>query len=184
MPSIVCGTETYGRVKTVDGTPIVTKFAMLQRVPIYPLQSFYFLGEGPTTRSGVPFLAGSASTTIHGVALANVDKASVTMAYARAVSCVLMFVGGFAFLLLAVRWLTGDETDSAARLAAAKTSWCLIIGAITYAVPLTSARDRSIRHSCGELFGVSVDPAMVEPANGFWQSHTSSLSNPTTAAPR
>jgi hypothetical protein len=44
MTTVVAGTDTYGRVKAVRGVPIVTRFATLQMLPLYPLQSFYFLG--------------------------------------------------------------------------------------------------------------------------------------------
>lgn len=36
MVHVVAGTDTYGRVKCVLGTPIVTKFAMFQLLPLYP----------------------------------------------------------------------------------------------------------------------------------------------------
>jgi hypothetical protein len=36
---ITSGSDTYGRVKTVGGVPVVSKFFMLQFLPLYPLQS-------------------------------------------------------------------------------------------------------------------------------------------------
>jgi hypothetical protein len=100
---VVSGTDTYGRVKTVSGTPIVTKFAMLQLLPIYPIQSFYSTGSGPTETTGIPFLASTKSVPIHGFPLASLDLISVLLAYVRAACGLFLivdFIAGMMFLVM------------------------------------------------------------------------------------
>jgi hypothetical protein len=159
---VVAGTDTYGRVKSVCGTPIVTKFAMLQILPIYPLQSFYFVGWGPTKTLGIPCLAGTESGTFHGIPLASVDAVSVVMAYVRGVCGFLAIVGvmpGMAFL---VGGPPGDKNGELAMyviLALGATG--VVAGLLTYAIPLVSHRERSIRRYCAEILVVAADPARV-----------------------
>ncbi len=164
MP-ITVGTDTYGRVKTVAGTPIVTKFAMLQMVPIYPVQSFYFAGVGPTRWSGIPFIAGSQSSAIHGIPLAAVDRMSVVVAYARGL-CAILFLLGFVPLLIGgIMSISGPPPDRFARIAMVVCAIIFFIGAIggllTYTLARTPAREHAIRHYCAELLGISADPARV-----------------------
>src|SRR4051794_39809742 len=78
---VTFGSDTYGRVKTVDSTPIVTKFGMVSAFPVFPLESFYFIRSGESTSEGIPFLAQVHSTGIKAIPLARVDKLSVLMAY-------------------------------------------------------------------------------------------------------
>ena len=110
MVHISAGTDTYGRVKAVAGTPIVTKFAMLQLLPLYPLQSFYFTGTGPIETTGVPFLASTTSVAIKGIPLATLDVTSVVMAYARGVFGGLAIVG-FMVIVPGIMSLTGENLD-------------------------------------------------------------------------
>lgn len=46
MVPVVVGTDSYGRVKCVGKTPIVTRFEMLQMFPLRPIESMYFCGMG------------------------------------------------------------------------------------------------------------------------------------------
>ena len=164
MIHIKAGTDTYGRVKAVAGTAIVTKFAMLQFLPVFPLRSYYFIGKGPTTKSGVPFIASTQETSIVGLPLASIDVASVLMAYLRAVSATLALVG-FLALVPGIMYLTGEHLDNLAMMLTkgllASFGTSIVGGLLTYVIPLTSRRDREIRGLCAEILGVSADPARV-----------------------
>lgn len=161
---IVAGTDTYGRVKTVGGTPIVTKFAMFQFLPVYPVQSFYYAGPGRTETSGIPFVASSQTVAIRGVPLARVDRLSAAMAYTRAIFGT-MAVFGFMAIVPLVMQLTGEHLDDFATSAMRVLVGCFLAGTagglLTYAIPLTPGRERRIRRCCGELLGMAVDPARV-----------------------
>jgi hypothetical protein len=163
--AISAGTDTYGRVKAVCGTPIVTKFAMLQFLPVFPLQSFYFLGAGATETTGIPLLASSQSAVIYGIPLASVDTTSVFMAYARGVFGALA-VCGFIVIVPGIMYLTGENLDDFAILATRGLLIALIVGIVggllTYAIPVTPRREREIRQYCAEVLGVSADPARVQ----------------------
>jgi hypothetical protein len=159
------GTDTYGRVKTVSGTPIVTKFRMLQGLPLYPLQSFYFVGTGPAETTRMPFLVSETYVAIKGIPLATVDRTSVVMAYARGVLGVLAILG-FMVIIPGIMHLMGERLDDLAMIATGALLICFFTGTvgglITYALPLTPRREREIRQYCAELLGVSADPARVE----------------------
>jgi hypothetical protein len=165
MIHVSAGTDTYGRVKTVAGTPIVTKFAMLQFLPLYPLQSYYFIGTGPTETTGVPFLASMKTVAVSGIPLATVDTTSVAIAYARGVFGALAIVG-FMVIIPGIMYLSGERLDNFAMMATRALLISLIVGAVggllTYALLLTPRREREIRQHCGELLGVAVDPARVD----------------------
>ena len=164
--SVAAGTDTYGRVKTVGGTPIVTKFAMLQGLPIYPLQSFYFMGTESTEMSGVPFIASSQTVVISGIPLARVDRLSVAMAYVRGILAALVVVGCMSIVPV-IMYFTGEHLDEFAKKALRSLIICFIVGVsggvLTYAVPLNPRRERRIRRYCGEVLGISADPARVFP---------------------
>lgn len=161
----IAGTDTYGRVKSVCGTPIVTKFAMLQMLPIYPLQSFYLSRSGATEIVGIPFVASARSTSIIGIPLASVDITSVLLAYVRGLAGALVLLGFIALLIPGFIYLTGDHIPG---LPANLLRWVFALflagvlgGLLTYAVPLTTRREKDIRRYCGEVLGIAVDPARV-----------------------
>lgn len=166
MVTVSAGTDTYGRVKSVCGTPIVTKFAMLQALPLYPLQSFYFVGTGRSEIVGVPFIASSQSEAIHGISLSHVDTTSVVMAYARGIFGALAIIGSIAMVPIIIHF-TGERLDQIAWIATYGLLTSLVVGAVggllTYAIPLTSRREREIRTFCTVLLGISADPARVPP---------------------
>lgn len=162
--SITFGSDTYGRVKGVDGTPIVTKFWMLQLLPVWPLESYYFLSAGQSESSGVPFVAGEVTAQFNGIPLARLERASVVIAYLRAVFGTL-FVFGFLVIVPGFSILSGERLDDLAMTFVRILIACAVTGAVggllTYLVPLTSRREKEIRRHCGRLLGVSVDPAVV-----------------------
>ncbi|WP_406696230.1 hypothetical protein V5E97_35105 [Singulisphaera sp. Ch08] len=164
--TVYTGSDTYGRVKSVSGTPIVTKFFMLQCLPIYPLQSFYFEKQGPSESKGIPFLASIQTSAIIGIPLASLDKTSVAMAYVRSLFATLGLVGSLAFMPLMMH-LTGEHIDEFGIIATRGLLYSLVIGivggALTYAIPLTPRREKDIRRYCAELLGIAADPACLPP---------------------
>lgn len=172
MISVHVGSDTYGRVKAVSGVPIVTKFAMFQALPVFPLQSFYRTAADVVVDSGIPFIGSSQSTELVGIPLAALDKTSVLLAYVRAFFATLI-VAGSVVLIPGTMHLMGEQLDDFAKNAAIALLGSLAIGicggALTYIVPLTSRRERDIRQFCAELLGVAADPARVpvEIAQGW-----------------
>ena len=111
MIHVSVGTDTYGRVKQVDGTPIVTKFGMVSAMPVFPIQSYYFMRFGEAASAGIPFLAAFHSTPIVGIPLARLDKLSVVMTYARGLFGGMAIIG-FIFTFMAfMMWVTGERLD-------------------------------------------------------------------------
>jgi hypothetical protein len=166
MYQVTVGSDTYGRVKKVGSTPIVTKFGMLSAFPVFPLESFYFVRFGDTVSEGIPFLAQIRSTAIQGIPLARVDKLSVVMAYARGVfgaMAILGFIGTFMILMM---WMTGDPFDEGKSIIATCAGVCLGLGTVagigTYLIPFQmTKRERNIRRLCGTVLGIAADPARV-----------------------
>ena len=164
MATVSFGNDTYGRVKAVAGTPIVTQFWMLQAFPIFPLRSFYYAGIGQTKLEGIPLLASTQSAAIQGIPLSRVNLLSVLMAYVRAIFAVLVLIGFMAIFPIIIT-LTGERLDEIALIA---MRWLIVAfglgvvgGLLTYIVPLTSRREIDIRRQCGELLGIAADPAYV-----------------------
>ncbi len=164
MTAVIAGTSTYGRVKSVKGTPIFTQFFMLQLLPLYPLQSYYFIGHGEKEMKGVPFLASQTTAAIHGIPLATVDRTSVAMAYVRGLFGGLAVAGCMAFIPIII-YFTGERLDAFAQVVTAGLIVAFLVGvtggALTYAVPLTSNRERDVRSYCAEWLGIAADPALV-----------------------
>lgn len=158
MVRIAYGTEVYGKVKKVGGTSIVTKFWMLQFLPIYPVQSFYIVGNDKTR---VPFRSEQADNEIQVMPLAYVDRTSATMAYLRAVFTVLLIFGFFAVFGL-YPWLTGSRLSSGGKIMTTVCCIMFLIGSIggllTYWFPGIDPRDKKIRLCCGEILGMCIDP--------------------------
>src|SRR5258708_3908249 len=93
MTGIHAGTDTYGKVKKVGPTTVVTRFAMLSAFPIWPLESYFYAGRGESRFQGVPFFAGVHTTEIRGLPLARIDWFSVLMAYLRGLLGTMVVVG-------------------------------------------------------------------------------------------
>ena len=162
MVHVTVGSDTYGRVKRVGTTPIVTRFGMISSLPIIPLESFYFIGFGETTSHGVPFVVHFRSTEVRGIPLARVDKLSVAMAYLRGLIGALAILGFIGTFMAFMMWITGEHFDDLAMLMARSVGLCfavgIVAGLLTYALPLTTRREREIRRWCGTIFGISLDP--------------------------
>jgi hypothetical protein len=162
---VTVGSDTYGRVKKVGTTPIVTRFGMISSLPVYPLESFYFVRFGERTSHGIPFFAEIRSTEVRGVPLARIDKLSVAMAYLRGLFGALVLFGFVGTFMASMMWITGEHLDELAMLMAKCVGLCfvggIIGGGLTYAVPLTTQREKEIRRLCVTIFGISLDPARV-----------------------
>ena len=162
--SVHFGTDTYGKVKTVGGTPIVTVFAMLNSLPLRPLQSYYFIGLGEGQEFHVPFVGGMSQASVVGVPLAKIDLASVTIAYARGMFGLLAVIGSIVIVPFVSNW-RGEPLDDVGGIIVLALLSSLAVGIVggvlTYCWPLTSRRERNIRLACGEFLGVCVDPALA-----------------------
>ncbi|MEM7315194.1 MAG: hypothetical protein AAF497_18790 [Planctomycetota bacterium] len=161
--NVTSGTDTYGRVKTVGGTPIVTKFAMFESIPLYPLRSYYFISHGETRTRSVPFLSTTEEVEVNGIPLAVVDRTSVTMAYLRGLFSIMILFGCISMVPIMMHF-SGTRLDQLAQLFTGILLGSLAIGIIggslTYLVP-TPKREEKIREYCGYAIGICVDPARV-----------------------
>jgi hypothetical protein len=168
MVQVIAGTDTYGAVRKVRATPIVTRFAMLQLLPVYPLESYYLVRLGPGTFRGIPFLVSHASQEVHGLRLARLDRLSVAMAYLRALATVLVLPGTIMFFVLFVMVLTGSyqSPDWFAQVLILIVSVMfgvgMLIGGTSYlATYRVDAREKKIREICGSVLGIAADPANI-----------------------
>ena len=162
---VVVGTDTYGRVKAVDKTAIVTMFSMVQLMPVGPIESYYVWGPATSETSGVPFLAFVRSVKLRGLPLARVDRTSVAFAYVRA-ALAASVVGGFIVTFTGLIFsLDGRPMDDFATAVMRLAESCLVTGVVggvlTYLVPTTGRRERAIRRYCGEMLGVAIDPGRL-----------------------
>jgi hypothetical protein len=163
---LVWGHSHVGRAKRVAGMPIATRFLTLFYVPIFPLKSFYFrraVAREQQASVGIWF-----SEEAIGVPLARLDWISVLAGYLRgALRALAVFFGTMAAILLVVHF--GDHRRAQADavvflMALVPLAVVAAGGLLTYAIPLTSRRERHIRERCAELLQVSADPARL-PAN-------------------
>lgn len=165
MITISAGTDTYGRVKSVHGTPIVTKFAMLQFIPLFPLESIYLTGAGSVSNAVIPFVASFQSVETQGIRLANTDRTSVLMAYVRSAFASIAVLGFIGVIFPGVTYMSGTRLDEFAMSVLKCMSIALIFGVVggatTYVIPLTTRRERRIRSSCYQVLGVAIDPAKL-----------------------
>lgn len=163
--SVSFGSDTYGRVKSVNGTAIVTKFFMLNGFPVYPLASFYFVGQSMVESSEIPFLGSIEKIEVNGLPLTRLDRTSVVIAYARGLFAAMTLLGCIALFFVLVNSLTGEQLDDIGTALMHALLSCgsigLACGLLSYVIPLTSQRERSIRKFCGEILGISADPARV-----------------------
>src|SRR5262249_15932283 len=118
-----------------------------------------------STRTGVPFAFTMEEVTISGIPLARVDRTSVVIAYLRALFAVL-FAMGWLSIAFGILYLTGDRpAGEFGRIGVRVLFVALAVGTVggllTYAIPLTSARERDIRRFCAERLGLAADPARV-----------------------
>jgi hypothetical protein len=167
MIDVVVGTDTYGRVKAVGKTAIVTKFSMLQMLPVGPLQSYYVWGPATTKTSGIPLLAQVQQVKMRGFPLARVNRTSVVFAYFRAVFAALVLAGFIVTFSGFVFSRDGKPMDDHALMINQFAEACLVTGVVggilTYLIPTTGRRERAIRTYCSEMLGACIDPAQVAP---------------------
>lgn len=164
MMTVITGTDTYGRVKCVEKTPIVTRFEMLQLFPIWPIQSMYYFGKDEEKLQGIPMIVCQIKQQIHGLPLAKIDKASVVLAYLRAAIATV----GICASIVCIMILLMEQSPAGApawfnQAVFIATGVTACIGGLTYLIPLTSQRERSIREYCGQVLGAAIDPAKIQP---------------------
>lgn len=160
------GTGIYGQVKQVGPTPIVTKFVMLQLLPVYPLQSIYATSPVETTLEGIPILASTTSANVDGYPLARVDLGSVIIAYCRALCAALLLPGAIGLVMrFAIKHPETLDLFTQMMMQALTITLFVAVtaGALTYLVPLTNRRDAKIRLLCGDVLDACIDPAKVDP---------------------
>jgi hypothetical protein len=164
MHHILVGTFAYGRVKKVGSTPIVTRFFMVSGIPVFPLESWYFIRIVATISDGVPFIAQNRSMEIEGIPLARLDKLSIAIAYARAVFTA-MAVGGAVALALLYIFGKGDITERETEIGTVFGTIAAIgtvAASCTYILPFQmTRRERNIRRLCGPVLKIAADPARV-----------------------
>jgi len=137
---------------------------MVSAFPLFPLESYYYAGEG--NPQGIPFVY--TSKAIYGLPLARLDTLSVLMAYTRGIFGALTVVGFFYFVMLYIEWIGGNGRgpDAVALAMRNVLLLCLLVGVsgglLTYLVPFQiTRRETQIRHVCGDVLGISADPANV-----------------------
>jgi hypothetical protein len=138
---------------------------MLSAVPLWPLESYYYLGPGQSSFEGVPFLFGTTTTEIRGIPLEKIDRLSVLMAYARAV-CAVMVVFGMFFIFTFIAAQNAPPPDDFALgiryVLGSMLCAGIVAGLLTYCLPFQmTVRERRIRRCCGAVLGIDADPALV-----------------------
>ena len=163
------GVETYGRVKVVGTTPVVTKFFNVMIFPLIPLQSVYLLGQ-ESKFEGVPMVAGVETVTIYGFPLARLSWISVIWAYMRAIGATLFVVGTCGFVFLGMTYLNDDRIPPENFVLGAQILGSILVigtglGLVTYLLePRASRREVEIRLACGAVMGIFADLAQVTAA--------------------
>jgi hypothetical protein len=147
--------DTYGRVKSLHGTAVITGFFALNSFPCVPKQSFYVF---PKDHTGAEEVA---------LELQRIDRTSAAMAYARGLFGALVVVGFIGAIFTIVMALCGPNRplDDLGLLFRNTLLICLVAGLlggiVSYWIPLVGRRERKIRAYCGQLCMICVDPAVL-----------------------
>ena len=149
--------DTFGRVKTVGGTSVVTRFWGVQMIPLLPTASYYVPATATEHADGVPCVA---------IPLARVDLTSTSMAYLRGLCGALFVLGFIAIVPLYSIWLNiGPGPDEYGIMMMKVLIVFFIAGIVggvsTYFIPTMSLRERQIREYCSLVIGPAIDPARV-----------------------
>jgi hypothetical protein len=170
MIHVSFGTDTYGAVRSVARTPVVTKFWMLQAFPVFPLESYYLLRLGKKTRSGVPLLGGESHQEIIGLPCRRISRLSVLVTYVRGIAAVFVLLSMIVLLGFAVVSLTDPafqglnaEQKNVLTIALYGLAGSVSLGLSTCLFTLwTPRRERRIRLACARVLGIAADPAHVK----------------------
>jgi hypothetical protein len=166
MLGATVGSDVYGAVRRVGRTPIVTKFAMLQFLPLIPLESYYFERLNKPVKTGIPVLARFSEQGIVGLRLARINWLSVAVTYVRALGAGLTMIGTIGLAGSAVSHFSMPLPNEGL-LAIAST--LILVTAAAIALPTyyftfsVSDRDKAIRTACASVVGIAADPAYVTP---------------------
>ena len=169
MTIVHVGTDVYGAVRFVNRTPIVTKFAMLQFLPVYPLESYYLGRLGKPTGAYLPFVGGVTERAIVGIPCNRLNCLSVAVGYVRSIGAALTVLGTMGVFMFVI----GALSDGRFRFDGEWKIGALVVGSILasgllLALPtylftaIMPARDRRIRRACARVLGIAADPANVK----------------------
>lgn len=169
------GTDTYGRVKRVGNTAIVTKFFAVGGFPLGSVTSYYVVGKRKFPADKPPLADIRQLGPIEAIPLRRVDAASERMALIRACLGVLIAVGAlFGGLPLLIRLVSimparpMDEYQTLMVTGGAVTLVGCLGGLLSYARGSAPPREATIRRRCGELLGICIDPAAVTEDSARW----------------
>jgi hypothetical protein len=149
--------DTFGRVKTVRGTSVVTRFRGVKMIPLRPEASFYVSENAEEQQDVGVFTA---------IECARIDRTSVAMAYWRGLCAGMLLIGFVAVVPLYMLWLDAKPGPDALGILKMKVLIVLFVvgavgGILSYFVPTISQRERQIREHCGVVLGPAIDPAQV-----------------------
>lgn len=152
--------DTFGRVKTVRGTSVVTRFRGVKMIPLLPTASFYVGENAAEHQDEGAFVA---------IPCARIDRTSVAMAYWRGLCAGLLLFGFVAIVPLYSLWLgagPGPDALGILKMKVLIVLFCVgaVGGILSYFVPTISQRERQIREHCGVVLGPAIDPAQVTRA--------------------
>lgn len=157
--------EVLGRIKSVEGTRVVTMFHALGPFPIRPIQSYFLKMQDPELWSVEPLLRHDDNgDPLQAYPLRSIDRVSLAMAYARW-ALGLMLTAIIPLLFILIHHLSGDPLPDggglATRLLVSALAIGVVGGALSYLFPRVPDRERRIRTHCGECLGMAADPALV-----------------------
>ena len=169
MIHVAVGTDVYGAVRSVDRTPIVTKFAMLQFLPIYPLESYYLCRLGKRAGSHVPFVGGTSKRQIIGILCNRINRLSALVAYVRGLGAAMALFASIVLFIFGVGMLSDrnfqfeKERQIGAVVVGSVLAGGLLLSLPTYLFTfLVPERERRVRLACARVLGIAADPANVK----------------------
>ncbi len=170
------GTDTYGRVKTVGNTAIVTKFFAVGGFPLGAVTSYYLVGKRKFPADKPPLADIRQLGPVEAVPLRRIDAASERMALIRGCLGVLVLVGAlFSGFPLMILWLDPKPARPRGEFRTVVVTGAVVTlavgclgGLATYARGSAPPREATIRRRCGELLGICIDPAAVTEDSARW----------------
>ena len=153
------GFDTYGRVKAVGRTPIVTRFFAVSFLPVIPMNSYYLAGIGRMKYETL-----TEGKVIQGYPLSSLNYFSVLMAYYRGF-CAVLVLAGCVVIVPLFALLMGERLDEMGMMMVHGLLISLVVGiflGLASYLPFPIApREATIRRMCGTVLGVCADPALV-----------------------
>ncbi|MEH2050689.1 hypothetical protein [Nostoc sp.] len=151
MVRIPIGTKTFGAIKAIESTPLITQFFMIGYVPIIPIKSFYLLHEYEVERGLL-----SHKQEMRIINLKNISFISVGFAYLRAFFIISAFFS-IAYLL------TGQGSSQNILIPIALFTLSVTIIFFSYKLSQQiSITEKTIRKAAYSSIGLAIDPAIIE----------------------